>query len=105
MEHGIDLTYSKQHFQKEIKYINELLRHMKLEHVVAKKLVKKRTNYEKCLGMLNGHKEEDYNPDMPIISLRSHLYHLEKQVEVVPSSQKIIDQINYVTKFLRDGKS
>ena len=105
MEHGIDLTYSKQHFEKEVRYINELLRHMKLEHVVAKKLVKKRTNYEKCLSVLAGNNEEDYDPDTPLMSLRSHLYHLEKQVKVVPESQIIIDQINYVTKLLRDGKS
>jgi hypothetical protein len=105
MEHGINLDYSKQNFEREIRYINELLRHMKLEHKVARKLVAKRTNYEKCLSILNGSKETDYDPEIPLINLRSDLYYLNKQVEVVPNSQKIIDQIEYVTKLLNDGKS
>lgn len=105
MEHGINLTYSIEHFEKEIRYINELLRYMKLNHVVGKKLVAKRTNYEKCISILFGNEETDYDPEIPLTSLRGRLDQLEKQVKFTPGSQKIIDQINYVTKLLTDGKS
>jgi hypothetical protein len=105
MEHGIDLEYSIKHFEKEIKYINELLRYMKLEHAVGRKLVNKRTNYEKCLNVLLGHKEIDYDPEVPLTSLRAKLYQLNQQLEVIPEAQVIIDQIEYVTKLLKDGKS
>lgn len=105
MEHGIDLGYSIKHFEKEIKYVNELLQHMKLEHTVGRKLVKKRTNYEKSISILKGNEESDYNPEVPLTSLRAKLYQLNQQVEVIPEAQVIIDQINYVTKLLNNGKS
>jgi len=105
MEHGIDLTYSKQHFEKEIKYINELLCHIKLEHLAAKKLVAKRANYEKCLSILNSYENLDYDPEVAIISLRGRLPQLKEQAEFIPESKKIIEEIEYVTKLLKDGKS
>jgi hypothetical protein len=105
MEHGIDLTYSKKHFEKEIRYINELLKHLKLEHIIGRKLVNKRNNYEKSISILNGNKESDYDPEVPLTSLRANLYQLNQQVEVIPEAQVIIEQINYVTKLLKDGKS
>lgn len=104
MEHGIDLKYSIQHFEKEIKYINELLQYMKLEHAVGRKLVKKRTNYEKCLNVLLGHNETDYDPEAPLTSLRAKLYQLNQHVEVISEAQNIINQIEYVTKLLQNGK-
>lgn len=105
MEHGVDLKYSIAHFEKEIKYINELLQYMKMEHLVAKKLVVKRTNYEKCLSILNNYNQLDYDPEVAIISLRGRLPQLKEQAKIVPDSQKIIDEIEYVTKLLRNGKS
>ena len=105
MEHRIDLEYSIKHFEKEIKYVNELLKYMKLEHPISRKLLKKRNNYEKSISILNGNKELDYDPEMPLTSLRAKLYQLNQQVEVIPETQVIIDQINYVTKILNDGKS
>ena len=105
MEHGIDLEYSINHFEKEIRYVNELLQHMKLEHAVGRKLVNKRSNYEKSISILKGNKESDYDSELPLTSLRANLYQLNQQVEVIPEAQIIIDQINYVTKLLKDGKS
>ena len=41
MEHGGNLEFTKFIFKEQITYINDLLRHLKKEHHVAKKLVAK----------------------------------------------------------------
>jgi hypothetical protein len=106
MEHGIDLKFSRFVFNKEIEYINQLLFHIKKEHQVAKNLVAKRTNYEKCISILNGEKVIEYDPEIPLLALRSKLNTYKKlQGEIPETSKKIIDEIEYVTNLLNNGKS
>jgi hypothetical protein len=105
MEHRIDLEYSKKELRKQIEFRDSLLFHIKPDHIIAKNLHKEKLNYEKCLAVLEGKEVEDYDPEIPITQLRSHLEYLNRQLSVVPGSQRIIDEIEYVTNLLDNGKS
>jgi 23S rRNA C2498 (ribose-2'-O)-methylase RlmM len=106
MEHGGNLEFTKFIFKEQITYINDLLRHLKKEHHVAKKLVAKRENYQKCLSILNGEVITDYDPEIPLTKIRSKLDMYKNMEAHMPlTCNKIIEEIEYVTNLLRNGKS
>lgn len=106
MEHRSDLEFSMAILRNEITRMQALDRLIKDGHIVKKQLRKKITATEIALYKLQGAQvPEGVNFEHPITIIRANLNWLRKQAPVLKSSQDVIDEIEYVTKLLKDERT
>ena len=104
MEHGHGLDFSIASLHNEATRMAALDRLIKEGHIVKKQLRKKILATELALAKLQGAiVPEDTDFSHPITVLRANLNWLRKQAPILKSSEEIIDEIEYVTKFLTNA--
>ena len=77
---------------------------VKDEHYIQNRIRRKLNSIEGALKVLRNEKTTNFDPEYALTHLRANLNWLNRQLEVVPDSQNIIDEIEYVSKLLEDGK-
>lgn len=104
MEHTNNLNFTFSEFIKEQKRLIELKLMVREEHYVQKTIRRKLESIEGALNILQNGEPTNFNPEYALTFLRANLNWLNRQVGMVPESQNIIDEIEYVSKLLEDGK-
>lgn len=106
MEHRINLDFSMAVLRNELTRMQALERLIKDGHTVKKQLRRKILATEIALFKLQGTEvPEQIDFDYPISVIRANLNWLEKQASSLKSSQDMVEEIEYVTKLLKDGRS
>jgi hypothetical protein len=104
MEHTNNLNFTFSVFIKEQKRLIELKLLVKDEHYIQNRIRRKLNSIEGALQVLQNKETTNFDPEYALTHLKANLNWLNRQVEVVPDSQNIIDEIEYVSKLLEDGK-
>jgi hypothetical protein len=106
MEHGHSLDFSIAIFNNEYLRLAALHRLIKDGHIIKQQLADKMINLQEAINCLHFKETPtDHNFDYPTRLLRSHLHWIRKQAEVLKQNQELIEEIEYVTKLLRDGRN
>jgi hypothetical protein len=105
MEHPSDLKFSIGILNRDLDRLNSFIRILKETYSVYGKTLKEIESLEGALEVIfNPHKEiKKFDPTYAIRCLRANLNWLKQQVEVVPHQQKFVDEIEYLTKLLKNN--
>lgn len=106
MEHGNDLTFTLAVFIKEIDRLKQLQKLIQDDHRIHATISKKLHSLTNSVKKIKGEDyDKDFNPEYSLTHIQANLNWLDRQLSVVPESQEIINEIEYVSKFLKDGKN
>jgi len=106
MEYGGSLEFSKAILNNELTRMYALTNLIKDSHVIKKGLKRKIKSVETALLTIQGGEfSVERNFDYAITILRANLNWLQKQAPYLESTQEVIDEIEYVTKLLKNERT
>lgn len=106
MEHRHSLDFSISVLSNEYLRLAQLHRLIQDGHVIKKKVADKMFDVQAAIDCIHDNKANlGINFDHPIRVLRANLNWLRKQAPILKSSQAVIDEIEYVTKLLRNEQN
>ena len=104
MEHPSDLKFSIGILNRDLDRLNSFMRILKETYSVYGKTLKEIESLEGTLDVIfNPHKEiKKFDPIYAVRCLRANLNWLKQQVKEVPHQQRFVDEIEYLTKLLKN---
>lgn len=104
MEHPSDLKFSINILNRDLDRLYSFMRILKESYGVYHKTQKEIDSLEKALDIIfNPNKIiKDFDCTYAVRCLRANLNWLKDQVKVLPSQKGIIDEIEYITKLLKN---
>lgn len=108
MEHETHLKFSICIFEKHLKFQNKILDYWGADSINKapgkyQKLINEKKQIEEALALIKSNQinKNNQNLNHAISYLRKELIWLNRQLEAVPSTQEVIDEIEYVTNLLK----